>query len=288
MLAAGAHLFVIGAAPEAAGSALPDTVMVAGDTDGLIAQRYATDGRPLALVLDPNQRVIARLEGGAGPMAPRALAAVEAAPRVDPFPAPRHPPVLSIPRLLSPAQCKQLIDHCHGEGGVERGTYSPTDRRIDDGSKRRRDCLVRDPGLVKMLSHAMATRLFPEIARAFQAKMSRVEELKVVQYDPGPGGDFRPHRANARPTGAHRQFAITLNLNAEDYDGGRLRFPEYGGASYKPATGEALVFSCSLLHEATDVENGPRYVLLSYLYDEQGEELRQSVRRRFAEQAAGG
>ena len=81
---------------------------------------------------------------------------------------------------------------------------------------------------------------------------------------------------------------MTLNLNAEDYEGGALRFPEYGPELYAPATGDAVVFSCSLLHEATDVENGLRYVLLSFLYDEQGEELRQSVRRRFAEKAAGG
>ena len=138
--------------------------------------------------------------------------------------------------------------------------------------------------LVEMMTAAMGGRIFPEIFRAFQARMTRVEELKIVRYDSTPGGYFRPHRDNTLPSNAHRRFAITLNLNAEDYEGGRLRFPEYGGASYKPATGEAVVFSCTLMHEATNVEDGVRFVLLSFLYDEQGEEMRQAFRRQMAEQ----
>lgn len=79
---------------------------------------------------------------------------------------------------------------------------------------------------------------------------------------------------------------MTFDLNSEDYDGGELRFPEYGNASYEPRTGEAAVFSCNLLHEATDVTRGQRYVLLSFIYDESGrrqlEHYRQTQRQRSA------
>ena len=286
MLGAGAHLFLVGA--DAA--SLPEGVLTAPDPDGRIAALFGTGGQALTFVLDPNQRVTARLEGGDAPGPERAREMVAAAPRAVPFAAPRHPPILSIPRVLSPEQCRRLIDYFDSQGGTESGVYTlqgdEAVRRIDHTTKRRSDCLIRDPALVEMMTKAMGGRVFPEIFRAFQAKMTRVEELKIVRYDSAPGGYFRPHRDNTLPSNAHCRFAITLNLNAEDYRGGQLRFPEYGGASYKPATGEAVVFSCSLMHEAKNVEEGVRYVLLSFLYDEQGEQMRQAYRRQMAERQA--
>ncbi len=287
MLEAGAHLFVIGAD----GAGLDDRVLAAPDPDGRIAAQFGTGGAALALVLDANQRILARLEAGEAPLADRAAAVVRETPVPARFSVPRHPPVLSIPRALSPEQCARLIDYFNTEGSAESGTYTleggkPV-RKINHKSKRRHDCLVRDPALVEMLTKAFGSRIFPEIFRAFQAKMTRVEELKIVRYDADPGGYFRPHRDNTMPSNAHRRFAMTLNLNSDEYEGGRLRFPEYGGAAYKPAAGEAVVFSCSLMHEATDVETGSRYVLLTFLYDEEGEQMRQAVRRQMAQQQAG-
>jgi len=288
MLEAGAHLFLIGADAEAAG--LPDRVLRAPDPDGRIAALFGTGGKALTFVLDPNQRVTACLSRGETPGAEQARSVVAATPRAAAFAAPRHPPILSIPRVLSPEQCRDLIDYFDSDGGTESGVYSmqgdESVPRIDHSAKRRHDCLIRDPALVEMMTKAIGGRVFPEIFRAFQAEMTRVEELKVVRYDSRPGGYFRPHRDNRQPSNAHRRFAMTLNLNSEDYQGGRLRFPEYGGASYKPATGEAVIFSCTLMHEATNVEDGVRYVLLSFLYDEEGERVRQAYRRQMAERKA--
>ena len=58
-----------------------------------------------------------------------------------------------------------------------------------------------------------------------------------------------------------------MNLNAEDYDGGHLLFPEYNSHRYKPGTGAGVIFSCSLLHEAAPVTRGRRYVLLTFFHD---------------------
>jgi hypothetical protein len=91
---------------------------------------------------------------------------------------------------------------------------------------------------------------------------------------PGEGGEpcrsgfFSAHRDNLSPTTAHRRFALTLNLN-DGYQGGQLRFPEYGPERYRPALGAALVFSCSHLHEVLDVTAGRRFVLLSFLFGEE-------------------
>ena len=75
---------------------------------------------------------------------------------------------------------------------------------------------------------------------------------------------------------AHRRFAVSINLNAEDFEGGDLRFPEFGPRTYRPPTGGAVVFSCSLQHEATPVTRGRRYAFLPFLYDEASAAIREA------------
>jgi hypothetical protein len=67
---------------------------------------------------------------------------------------------------------------------------------------------------------------------------------------------------------------------------GYRRLPEYGPHLYKPATGEAVIFSCSMLHEAPDVTKGERYVLLAFLYGDDGARQKAEMARRM-EQAGG-
>jgi predicted 2-oxoglutarate/Fe(II)-dependent dioxygenase YbiX len=51
-----------------------------------------------------------------------------------------------------------------------------------------------------------------------------------------------------------------------EYTGGFLRFPEYAPHGYKGDSGTAIIFSCSVLHEATAVISGQRFALLSFFY----------------------
>jgi predicted 2-oxoglutarate/Fe(II)-dependent dioxygenase YbiX len=146
---------------------------------------------------------------------------------------------------------------------------------IDHSHKRRQDCLIDDEALRSALRTRIQTRLVPAIEKAFQFRATHVERYIVACYDADSGGYFRPHRDNTTKGTAHRRFAVTINLNAEDYDGGDLRFPEFGPRLYRAPTGGAVVFSCSLLHEATPVARGTRYATLPFLYDEAGERVRQ-------------
>ncbi len=107
----------------------------------------------------------------------------------------------------------------------------------------------------------------PEIQKAFAYKANRFEGFKIGCYTGDDAGFFAAHRDNLSPATAHRAFALSLNLNApEHYDGGGLRFPEYGPDLYRPRRGEALVFSGSHLHEVQPVTRGSRFVLLSFLF----------------------
>jgi predicted 2-oxoglutarate/Fe(II)-dependent dioxygenase YbiX len=89
------------------------------------------------------------------------------------------------------------------------------------------------------------------------------------------GGFFRAHRDNTTKGTAHRRFAVTINLNTGEYEGGVLRFPEFGRQTYEAPAGGAIVFSCSLLHEAKPVTRGVRYAFLPFLYDEAGAKIRE-------------
>jgi len=104
-----------------------------------------------------------------------------------------------------------------------------------------------------------------------------MERYIVACYEAG-SGHFRLHRDNTRGT-AHRRFAVTINLNAGDYDGGDLRFPEFGQRTYRAPTGGAIVFSCSMLHEATPVTSGKRYAFLPFMYDEAAAKQREANNR---------
>ena len=152
----------------------------------------------------------------------------------------------------------------------------------ETGIKRRKDfSFDARPELASLrqaIHDRLQRRLLPEIKRAFQFEVTRIERYVVAEYDSGSGGYFRPHRDNTTPGTAHRRFACTINLNAEDYTGGDLRFPEFGPNTYRAPSGGAVVFSCSLLHEATPVSAGIRYAFLPFFYDEQAAMQREANR----------
>jgi predicted 2-oxoglutarate/Fe(II)-dependent dioxygenase YbiX len=89
--------------------------------------------------------------------------------------------------------------------------------------------------------------------------------MRIGCYQGERGGKLHGHRDNAEPT-PYRRFAMSMNLNAEEFKGGELRFPEFGDQRYRPENGEAFVFSSSLLHEALHATSGRRLVLLAFLF----------------------
>jgi peroxiredoxin/predicted 2-oxoglutarate/Fe(II)-dependent dioxygenase YbiX len=187
-------------------------------------------------------------------------------------------PVLVIPRIFEPDLCKALIDYYEKNGGKESGFMREVGGKTvavhDYGHKRRRDQEIADKSLRDACMHRIHDRLVPEIRKAFQFDATRIERYIVACYDATSGGHFRAHRDNTTKGTAHRRFAVSLNLNTGEFDGGLLRFPEFGNHLYAPPAGGAVVFSCSLLHEATPVTKGLRYAFLPFLYDEAAAKVR--------------
>ncbi len=235
----------------------------------------ASDGtsyRPHWLLLDMELRVVRAFPIEAGEEAVAGLVA-----QIDRT-ADKWAPVISVPYVFEPDLCRRLIalyEEAGGEpSGFMRDVGGKTTLIVDEGFKRRKDYSIEDEALQKALAARIHRRIVPAIERAFQFTPTRIERYIVACYEAG-AGYFRPHRDNTTLGTAHRRFAVTINLNAEDYDGGELRFPEFGGRTYRAPTGGAVVFSCSLLHEATPVTRGSRYAFLPFLYDDAAAAIRQ-------------
>ncbi len=221
-------------------------------------------------LLDANQRVL-EIHTGVG-LADRALALYRARPPAEPA----HTlvsiaPVLIMPDLIGRRMCRDLIElwrtQGHDEGTVGSVVDDAEVDRVYHDMKKRLDHKIMDPELNRILQRTIGRRIAPELAKAFNTESLRFDRFLVVCYDAGRGDCFRPHRDNLAPSTADRRFAMTLNLNTEEYEGGELVFPEYGPHRYRPESGGAVLFSCSLVHEALPVTKGRRFALLTFLRD---------------------
>jgi peroxiredoxin/predicted 2-oxoglutarate/Fe(II)-dependent dioxygenase YbiX len=227
----------------------------------------------LLLIADANRRIrLIEPEAGDPAAQIRAYLAAQPVREARLFDGPL-PPAIYVPDVLEPELCQRLMA-LHAADNAPSGVLRDAKgggRNVEDGKvKNRTDHYVKDPEVNRLLNLRFARRILPEIAKATFYRVTAFEEFKVVRYDAESGGFFRPHRDNNTASGAHRRFAVTLNLNSEDYEGGELTFPEYGPDLFKPASGDAVAFSCSLLHEARPVTSGSRYVLLAFLFGEDG------------------
>ena len=147
--------------------------------------------------------------------------------------------------------CRRLIAFYDRQGGVRSGTMRQVGDKtvpVIDGFKSRSDATIEDLAFRDELRARIETRLLRQIHRAFQFNATRIERYIVACYDADDenGGYFRPHRDNTTTGTAHRKFACSINLNAEEFEGGDLRFPEFGSRTYRPPTGGAVIFSCSI------------------------------------------
>lgn len=242
---------------------------------GALADLQAGKGAPGWVLVDPAFRVmgVADLDRGQA-----LLATLDRLPDVEAHGgAPVSAPVLSLPRIFEPAFCAALIAHYETVGGKASGFMREIDgvTRVvhDDGHKRRKDVTLEPGPMTQAVQGRIARRLVPQIAKAFQFEATRIERYLIAAYEAEDGGFFRPHRDNTTRGTAHRRFAVSINLN-DDFDGGDLRFPEFGSRTYRPSVGGAVVFSCSLLHEATQVTRGRRYAFLPFLYDDAAARIR--------------
>jgi len=263
------------------------------DFDGLVSRLYGAiphDAEPhkgsvplrrIWVVLDPTLRVLKVIPFGTDGSDMQALETyLNSLPPPSRFAGFEVPaPVLVLPNVFEPEFCAQLVSLYDQHGGTETGFMQQEDGktvlRYGHDHKRRSDYEIVDPQIIHHARQRFERRVVPEVLKVYQFKVTYMERYIVACYSAEEGGHFRAHRDNTTKGTAHRRFAVSINLN-EDFDGGEIRFPEYGPRSFKPPVGGAVVFSCSLLHAVSKMTRGRRYAFLPFLYDEAASKIREA------------
>lgn len=245
------------------------------DEDAAVAALYDAASDEQWLLIDPALHILSVVPAGDAAGLVAHVARLSPPPVHGGFEA--AAPVLMTPRIFEPAFCETLIAAYRRRGGEPSGVMrqfgDQTRLVMSEGFKRRSDVILDDEALRKAVVARLSRRLVPQIERAFAFRPTRVERYLVACYDSETGGFFKPHRDNTTAATRHRRFAVSINLN-DDYDGGELRFPEFGPRTYRPPPGGACVFACGLLHEARPVTRGQRFAFLPFVHDEAAEAVR--------------
>ena len=245
------------------------------DPEGALhrAAGLAGEGDACILLLDPLLRLEGRFDGAGGAAgAEAALGQARArAKTFQPMIVGAQAPVLVVPNVLDRDLCRRLMaaweeGERQDDMVAARGDGTQT---ANPKSKIRSDLVLpEDAPLAAEVAGAIGRRLLPEVDKALNFRVTRMERFRIGCYDAAASGFFAPHRDNTTAKTAHRRYALTLNLNTGAYEGGFLRLPEYGPQLYAPPAGGAAVFSCSLLHLVAPVTKGRRFALIGFFWSE--------------------
>src|SRR4051812_5894674 len=214
---------------------LSDFLIYLGGTSGLDA--WSVKGAAGALLIDRGGRIVDIFAVAEHIDIPGRLALFAQRIAAEPAQVRKSAaPVLMLPNIAPPALCRALIDHFeaspHAAGAMASFSDGAAYAKLDEGKKRRRDTeLTAESPLFAEVVGLLSTRVIPEIKRAFQAEIANADRILIARYD-DTGGYFKRHRDDAAPHTAFREFAISLNLNTDEYEGGELRFPEYDDHRY--------------------------------------------------------
>ncbi|HSE79384.1 MAG TPA: redoxin domain-containing protein [Alphaproteobacteria bacterium] len=231
----------------------------------------------VSLLLDGNRRVAAIIDRpGNAPHAMRLRRLIEDKPAPPAAMLGPHPPVLVVPRALSRADCAMLIDYYARPAPVwepDPVTQDCDAYRLEKGDFKLRENLygnvvqlvVRAAELQSYIDAKLMRRLIPEIETAFQTTITHREAYRIACYDAAEDGGLPQHRDNNSPATRFRRFTASVVLNAGEYEGGQLRFREYGEQIYEVETGSAIIWSASLLHEVLRVTKGRRFMLGTHM-----------------------
>lgn len=110
-----------------------------------------------------------------------------------------------------------------------------------------------------------ANGLLARVAKTVPAQLSDCKlvaanpRLRLYRYEPGQRHGAHWDTVVELEDGIHSLLTLVFYLN-DDFEGGATDFPELE-QKIKPQRGRALLFQHRILHEATSVERGEKFVL---------------------------
>ena len=115
--------------------------------------------------------------------------------------------------------------------------------------------------------------ILPKIEKEFNIKISNRENYKLGKYYGDDKGFYNPH-TDIQGFKEHRKISMIICLSDEnDYEGGIFNLIGLN-KKFKLSKGDLLLFKSDLLHSVEPVTDGIRQVIISFMWDEDGEKLR--------------
>ncbi|HEU4408130.1 MAG TPA: 2OG-Fe(II) oxygenase [Polyangiaceae bacterium] len=164
--------------------------------------------------------------------------------------------IMTLPGVLSPAECASLIDFAErqgfGDAPVSTGLGFVMMPELRNNTRVMVDDLARAAELWRRVEHAVPR------ARGASRAVGLNERFRFYRYDVGQR--FGWHRDGAFDRSGRERSHLTLMfyLN-DDFEGGATEFDD--GLVVTPRRGSALVFAHPVRHQGAAVTRGRKYVL---------------------------
>ena len=115
--------------------------------------------------------------------------------------------------------------------------------------------------------------ILPKIEQEFNIKIKYRENYKLGKYYGDNKGFYNPH-TDIQGFRDHRKISMIICLsNKNDYKGGIFKLVNLN-KNFKLSKGDILLFKSNLLHGVEPVTDGIRQVIISFMWDQDSEDLR--------------
>lgn len=160
----------------------------------------------------------------------------------------------------------EIIDYVFKLAEQAEFEESKVGHRVDPDQKIRLDTFLRGVDCAPIDSHIFNST-HQLIKDDFDIDLEYRERWKIGFYDGNKQGHYNPH-TDVQGGMEHRQLSYVIALtDPDDYEGGELVFPELE-RELKPKKGTGVVFKSDILHGVQPVVSGSRYMLLSFMFDQ--------------------
>lgn len=147
--------------------------------------------------------------------------------------------------------------------------------RVNLNQKKRMDLFITDRTMLHYVDNYIFNNLYEHINKHFGEIKFR-EHWKIGKYNGMQESFYNCHRDNSGDTKYRKMSMITSLTEPSEYEGGYLIFDELK-LEFKLKKGQCILFDSSLLHKVTPITSGIRNVLIGFMFDEEGKEIKKAV-----------
>jgi len=148
-------------------------------------------------------------------------------------------------------------------------------QRVDIKQKKRKDFYINERPTLRMIDNFYFDNMYKEINTHFGDIKYR-EAWKIGKYYGDQEGFYQAHRDTTGATKYRKMSTICSLTDPDEYEGGCLVFDELG-LEFKLKKGQIIIFDSSLLHRVTPVTSGIRTVLIGFMFNDEGCQIKHDI-----------